>query len=305
MTGGAGVTIQRVGLTAKRGLTAASGVLADLARWLEARGVRPVFDADTAVLAGVSRDGEVASREDLPRSCDLIVVLGGDGTLIGMAGRIADAGRDVPILGVNYGSLGFLTEITLPELYDALGATLAGRATIESRAMLASRTIRDGEVFASHSALNDIVITKGAVSRIIEISITVGEAPVTRFRADGLIVASPTGSTAYNLAAGGPIVHPAVDAMLLTPIAPHTLTNRPVVIPASSDVHVRPIMDDQDEVFVTFDGQRGFPLRRDDVVSIRRAERAVRIVKSAQRSYFDLLREKLQWGGDSGVRSKK
>jgi NAD+ kinase len=305
VTGGPDAPITCVGLTAKRGLTAASGVLADLARWLEARGVRPVFDAETAALAGASRDRQLASREDLPRSCDLIVVLGGDGTLIGMAGRIADAGRDVPILGVNYGSLGFLTEITLPELYDALEATLEGRATIESRAMLASRTIRDGAVFANHGALNDIVITKGALSRIIEISVTVGDAPVTRFRADGLIVASPTGSTAYNLAAGGPIVHPAVDAMLLTPIAPHTLTNRPVVIPASSEVHVRPIMDAQDEVFVTFDGQRGFPLRRDDVVSIRRAEHPVRIVKSARRTYFDLLREKLQWGGDSGVRSKK
>jgi NAD+ kinase len=205
----------------------------------------------------------------------------------------------VPILGVNYGSLGFLTEITLTELYDALEATLEGRAVLESRAMLTARTVRESAVFADHTVLNDIVITKGALSRIIEISVAVGDAPVTRFRADGLIIASPTGSTAYNLAAGGPIVHPAVDALLLTPIAPHTLTNRPVVIPASSDVHVRPIMDPHDEVFVTFDGQRGFPLRPDDVVSISRAARPLRIVKSTQRSYFDLLREKLKWGGDN------
>ena len=292
-------TITRVGVTAKRGLTAAAGVIAELAGWLEARDVRAVFEEETARLAGVPADRPTVSRDDLPRECDLIVVLGGDGTLIGMAGRIAVAGTDVPILGVNYGSLGFLTEITLAELYDALEAAIEGRAVLEARAMLTSRTTRDGAVFADHAVLNDIVITKGALSRIIEISVAVGDTPVTRFRADGLIIASPTGSTAYNLAAGGPIVHPAVDAMLLTPIAPHTLTNRPVVIPASSDVHVRPIMDTQDEVFVTFDGQRGFALRPDDEISIRRAPRPVRMVKSAQRSYFDVLREKLKWGGNN------
>jgi len=291
--------ITRVGLTAKRGLGAASGVLAELAGWLEARNVHPVFETETARLAGVPAGRPTVSRDDLPGKCDLLVVLGGDGTLIGMADRIAVAGSDVPILGVNFGSLGFLTEITLPELYDALEATLEGRATIELRAMLAARTSRDNLPFADHIVLNDIVITKGALSRIIEITVSVGEDTVTRFRADGLIIASPTGSTAYNLAAGGPIVHPAVDAMLLTPIAPHTLTNRPVVIPASSEVHVRPIMEDGDEVYVTFDGQSGFALQPGDLVSVRRAPRPLRIVKSANRTYFDVLREKLKWGGDN------
>jgi NAD+ kinase len=256
-----------------------------------------VFEEETAALAGVPADRQTFTRDDLPRECDLIVLLGGDGTLIGMANRIAEAGVDVPVLGVNFGSLGFLTEITLPELYDALEAALAGRAVIESRSMLAARTVREGATFAEHLALNDIVITKGALSRIIEISVAVGDAPVTRFRADGLIIATPTGSTAYNLAAGGPIVHPAVDALLLTPIAPHTLTHRPVVIDASSEVHVRPIMEADDEVYVTFDGQVGFPLQADDVVSIRRAEPVLRIVKSSSRGYFDVLREKLKWGG--------
>jgi NAD+ kinase len=286
----------RVGLVAKRGLQEASGVLAELAGWLEARNVKAVFESETARLAGVPDGRPTASRESLPGECDLIVALGGDGTLIGMASRIAQSDSDVPILGVNFGSLGFLTEITLPELYDALEAALAGRAVIESRAMLAARTIRDNTPFADHVVLNDIVITKGALSRIIEMAVAVGDAPVTRVRADGLIIASPTGSTAYNLAAGGPIVHPAVDAMLLTPIAPHTLTNRPVVIAGSSEVHVRPIMEAHDEVFVTFDGQSGFPLRPHDLVSIRRAAKPVRIVKSASRSYFDVLREKLKWG---------
>jgi NAD+ kinase len=197
---------------------------------------------------------------------------------------------------VNFGSLGFLTEITLDELYDQLQATLEGRATIEPRTMLAARTLRAGAPFADHIVLNDIVITKAALSRIIEISVRVGGEPVMQVRADGLIIASPTGSTAYNLAAGGPIVHPAVDAMVLTPIAPHTLTNRPVVIAGGSDVHVLPIMADHDEVFVTFDGQSGHALRSGDVVRIERATRPLRLVRSANRSYFDVLRQKLKWG---------
>jgi NAD+ kinase len=289
--------ITRVGLIAKRHLDAAAGVLAELAGWLQARDIRAVFETETARLAGVPADWPTSSRDDLPGLCDLIVLLGGDGTLIGMAGRIASAGATVPILGVNFGSLGFLTEITLEELFPSLDAVLAGAAAIESRALLTARTVRSDQPFAEHTVLNDIVITKGALSRIIEMTITVGSDAVTRVRADGLIVATPTGSTAYNLAAGGPIVHPAVDAVLLTPIAPHTLTNRPIVIPADAEVHIRPIMDAHDEVFVTFDGQSGFPLAANDVVTIRRARQPMLLVKSANRTYFDVLRQKLKWGG--------
>src|SRR3954470_1097893 len=292
-----GDTVTRVGLTAKRGLDAAAEVLAELAGWLDARGARAVFETETARLAGAPAGRTTVSRDDLPSQCDLIVVLGGDGTLIGMAGRIARAESDVPILGVNFGSLGVLTEITLEELHTELEAVLAGRAVLEPRAMLMARTIRGNSLFADHVVLNDVVITKSALARIIEISVTVGDLPVARFRADGLIVASPTGSTAYNLSAGGPIVNPAVDAMIITPIAPHTLTHRPIVIPASSEVHVRPMMEGA-EVFVTFDGQAGFPLQPGDLVSVRRAARPLRIVKSATRSYFEILREKLKWGGD-------
>ena len=289
--------IANVGLIAKRNLPAAAGVLAELAGWLEARGLQPVFEEDTARLAGVPEGRATCTADDLPRESDLIVLLGGDGTLIGVADRIARAAHDIPILGVNFGSLGFLTEITLPELYDALEAVLEGRAAMDTRVMLAARTIRRDAPSAEHIVLNDVVITKGALSRIIEMSVSVGEQPVTRVRADGLIIASPTGSTAYNLAAGGPVVHPAVDAMLLTPIAPHTLTNRPLVIPGTAEVRVSPIMEGHDEVFVTFDGQAGFPLQATDVVTVRRAPFALRIVKSANRSYFELLREKLKWGG--------
>jgi NAD+ kinase len=288
--------ITRVGLVAKTGLDAAAGVLAELAGWLEAREVRAVFETDTAALAGLPSNRGTVSRDELPAMCDLIVVLGGDGTLIGMADRIAQSGADVPIVGVNFGGLGFLTEITLPELYPSLEAVLVGTAQIDERMMLRSRTLRDGVVYADRLALNDVVITKGALSRIIDLSVAIGDRPVMRVRADGLIIASPTGSTAYNLAAGGPILHPAVDALLLTPIAPHMLTNRPVVIPASSEVRVRPAMNgSNEEVFVTIDGQSGHALQSDDEICITRADRPLRLVRASTRTYFDVLRQKLKW----------
>jgi NAD+ kinase len=272
-------------------------VLAELAGWLDARNVRAVFETETAALAGLPPGRPTCSRDELPRACDLIVVLGGDGTLIGMAGRIASAGVDVPIAGVNYGSLGFLTEITLPELYPTLGEVLAGTARIDDRMMLRSEILRRGERVADHLVLNDVVITKGALSRIIDLSVSVAGRTVMSVRADGLIVATPTGSTAYNLAAGGPIVHPSVDAILLTPIAPHMLTNRPVLIHGDSEVAVRPALDgSHEEIFVTWDGQAGLPLEADDVVRIRRADRALRLVRASTRHYFDVLRQKLKWG---------
>lgn len=289
--------ITRVGLVAKHRLDAAAGVLAELAGWLEARGITAVFETETAELVGLPPGRATTSRDDLPGACDLVVVLGGDGTLIGMAGRIARAGVDVPIAGVNFGSLGFLTEITLDELYSTLEAVLDGTASIDERTMLRARTIRDGKVFAERLALNDVVITRGALSRIIDLAVAVDGRAVMRVRADGLIVATGTGSTAYNLAAGGPIVHPALDAVLLTPIAPHMLTNRPVVIPGSSVVSVAPRMDDgNDEVFVTVDGQWGHPLQPEDVIHMERADRPLRLVRTSTRSYFDVLRQKLKWG---------
>jgi NAD+ kinase len=287
--------IARVGLVAKHNLDAAAGVLAELAGWLDARGLEPVFENDTAALVGLPPGRPTSTRDALPTVSDLIVVLGGDGTFIGMAGRIAQSGVDIPILGVNFGSLGFLTEITLDELQESLDSVLKGTARYDARLMLRARTLRGGDVYADRIVLNDVVITKGALSRIIDLSVAISGRPVMRMRADGLIVATPTGSTAYNLAAGGPIVHPAVDAVVLTPIAPHMLTNRPVVIPAESEVHVTPLMDGQEEVFVTFDGQSGHDLQPEDVIEIRRSERPLRLVRAATRTYFDVLRQKLKW----------
>jgi NAD+ kinase len=289
-------TISRVGLVAKERVEAAASVLIELATWLEARRLQPVFETYAARLAGITAGREIVSKEELPKACDLIVLLGGDGTLIGMARRVARAGRDVPIAGVNFGSLGFLTEITLGDLYPSLEGVLDGTAPIEERMMLHAKVLRGGASFTDELVLNDVVITKAALSRIIELSVSIGSDRVMQVRADGLIVATPTGSTAYNLAAGGPIVQPVVDALLLTPIAPHMLTNRPLVVTGTSTISVEPNMNGNDEVFVTFDGQSGHALQTDDVVTIERATRPLCLVRSAQRSYFDVLRQKLKWG---------
>ena len=222
--------------------------------------------------------------------------MGGDGTLLAMAARIAKAGRDIPSLGVNFGSLGFLTEIRIDELTSSLEAVLEGTAAFDERAMLAADAHRQQEQVDSRIVLNDVVFTKAALSRIIELSVWVSGGFVTRVKADGLIVASATGSTAYNLAAGGPIVHPMVDALVLTPIAPHTLTNRPIVIPTEREVRVKSTSSNAgDDVYVTVDGQTGFGLQQGDEIAITRAERRLRLVRATARSYFEVLREKLKW----------
>ncbi len=291
----------RIGIVAKRGL-AARDHLDRLAAWLRERRIDAVYETDTALAGGLGTTVATCSRDDLPTGVDLMLVLGGDGTLLSMATRIAQSGRDVPILGVNFGSLGFLTETRIDELYEALAAVCEGTATSDARTMLLAEAHREGERFDTRSVLNDVVFTKSALSRMIELSVLVGQNLLTKVKADGLIVASATGSTAYNLAAGGPIMHPRVDALVLTPIAPHTLTNRPIVIPGGERIEVRPhIEQDADDIYVTYDGQSGYPLRRGDVVHIRRHDRALRLVKAPGRTYFELLREKLKWGERGGV----
>jgi NAD+ kinase len=294
--------ITRVGIVAKRGLVAAADPLDQLASWLRARKIDVVFETDTAALARAPVDAPTYSRESLPPEVDLIVVMGGDGTLLSMATRTAQSGRDTPVLGVNFGSLGFLTETRIDELYTVLESVLNGTATFDDRAMLAADAYRSREHFDSRIVLNDVVFTKAALSRIIELSISVSSGLVTKVKADGLIIASATGSTAYNLAAGGPIIHPRADAIVLTPIAPHTLTNRPIIVPGSEVIEVRPLLQgNHDEIFVTYDGQAGYPLQEGDVVRVRTSERTLRLVKAPARSYFELLREKLKWGERGGA----
>ena len=284
-----------VGIVAKTRLQAAAPVVGEAADWLAARGVAVVLESDTARLAQ-RRSERTFTRDDLPAAADLIVVLGGDGTLLGVAGRVAQAGAGTPILAVNFGSLGFLTEITLPELYTALESVLAGEARIDERRMLQAQVLRGGRAVVERVVLNDVVLTKAALSSIIDFSVACGEQFVMRSRADGLIIASPTGSTAYNLAAGGPIVHPQVDALLVTPLAPHTLTNRPIVIPAAPEVCVTPDLGGSHQAAsASFDGQFGVELAAGDRVMVARAPRPLRVVRAESRSYFAVLREKLKW----------
>src|SRR5688572_11447240 len=293
-------SVTRVGIVAKRGLTAAAEQLEQLGEWLTERQIEPVYEDETAGLTDFAVGCPHATRDELPGLVDLVVVLGGDGTLLGMATRIAQCGRDVPILGVNFGSLGFLTETRIAELIPSLEAVVGGTAIIDRRAMLTAEYV-GAQGPDARVVLNDVVFTKAALSRIIELTISVGDNLVTKVKADGLIVATATGSTAYNLAAGGPIVHPRVDALVLTPIAPHTLTNRPIVIPSGEVIEIRPtVADASDEIFVTYDGQSGFPLHAGDIVRIRRSERLLRLVKAPARNYFELLREKLKWGERGG-----
>jgi len=284
----------RVGIVAKSHLREATPHLTEIETWLAARGDEAVFETATAALMPPG-NRKVADKPALVADVDLVVVLGGDGTLLSVADCVAAADADVPILGVNFGSLGFLTEATLPELYPSLEAALDGQARVEQRLMLRATTIRGSASLAEHLALNDVVITKAARARMTDLSVSVGDEFVTRVKADGLIVATPTGSTAYNLAAGGPIVQPVVDAIVLTPIAPHMLTNRPIVIPASSLVRVQPMMNERDEIYVTFDGQAGYQLQAGDEVRIQCAERRVRLLRPLKRSYFEVLRQKLKW----------
>ena len=289
----AGVT--RVGIVAKTRLAEAAPVVREVAAWLRERGLRPVVERDTAALAGLPA-ADAADKSDLPDAADLILVLGGDGTLLGMARRIAAAAADPPILAVNFGGLGFLTEITLPELFAALASAADGSARVDERRMLRSHTLRGGATTGEGVALNDVVITKSALSGMIDLSVSVGDQFVAQLRADGLIVASPTGSTAYNLSTGGPIVHPLVNAVVLTPIAPHMLANRPLVLPESAAIRIRPdLAKPHAQAYASFDGQTGFELQPGDTVVVETAPRPLRMIRAASRPYYAVLREKLGW----------
>lgn len=283
----------RIGIAVKPGLAEARETLVGVEQWLHDHAVDGVWTQEASeLLPPATRT--VVTRATLPADLDLVLVLGGDGTLLAVAKATAEAGLDIPLLAVNFGSLGFLTEITRPEIYASLNAVLHGRASHDQRMMLRAVATHAGRT-TTHLALNDVVFTRTALSRMIDLEVSVGEQFVTSVKADGLIVASPTGSTAYNLAAGGPIIHPAMDALVLTPIAPHTLTNRPIVIPAEREVRVKSTGTNAGNVYVTIDGQSGFEMAEGDEVAITRAERRLRLVRASARSYFEVLRQKLKW----------
>lgn len=282
--------MKRVGIIAKPHKPEARTVLQDLLPWLEARGVEPILDIDTAGLAG--RPGG-QPKADVPGLADLLLVLGGDGTLLSVA-RLVGA-RDVPILGVNLGGLGFLTEVTLEELYQALDAVFQGTYEVTQRILLSATVHRQGERIAEYVALNDAVINKGALARMIELETHIDGEYVTTFRADGLILSTPTGSTAYSLAAGGPIVYPTLRALVVTPICPHTLNFRPLVISDAATVEI--VQGSANEnAYLTLDGQVGFTLRHRDVIKVVRSEHTITLLKAPGKNYFQILRAKLKWG---------
>jgi NAD+ kinase len=286
----------RVGLAARVTLPDALSAMTDAASWLGAHDCQPVLERDSARAAGLDDRWPTATLETLASQVDLVITFGGDGTLLAVASAVAHSRVETPVLGVNLGRLGFLTEVSRAEITVALDAVLHGHTRVEMRLMLRGRVLRRGRAIADRLALNDIVITRGSLSRMIEIDVDVDREFVCHVKADGLIVATATGSTAYNLSAGGPIVHPSVDAVLLTPIAPHTLTNRPLVLPAAATIVLRPVDLQSTDVVVTFDGQYGVPLEQSDEIHIDRAEQRLRLLHTGARTHFTMLREKLKWG---------
>ncbi len=262
----------------------------ELAEWFELRDVelamKPIRDSKSDAL-----DEKKINR--FLEKVDLIVVLGGDGTMISAARLFGK--RGAAVLGINYGSLGYLTEFRIEELYDVLETVISGDFEVDSRVMLDAEQWRDNELIASGRVLNDVVINKAALARIIEIGVYLNEHHVNSFRADGLIVSTPTGSTAYNLSAGGPIVYPSMNAVSLTPICPFSLTNRPILIPDDSEITLT-LLNKNGGVVLTLDGQVGLTMRTKDVVKIRKSETSFNLVKPRNRNYFDVLRNKLKWG---------
>jgi NAD+ kinase len=283
--------IRSVGIVSRPRRADIAAVAPPLVAWLNARGIAVLCDSETA---GCAPDGTtVQARETLPSHVDLLIVLGGDGTLLAAARLMGE--HNVPILPVNLGGLGFLTSVTLDDLYPVLEQAVNGDARYSERVLLESEVIRNGSAFHRARALNDAVLNKAALARIIDLRLHINGEFVCNYKADGLIVSTPTGSTAYSLAAGGPIVYPRVSAFVITPICPHTLTNRPLVVPDSAQIEVG-FEAAGGSTYLTLDGQVGVELKPGDLIRITAAPDRLRLVRPQKKSYFSVLRDKLKWG---------
>jgi NAD+ kinase len=282
--------VKAVGILTKPKFPEVKTTLTNLVGWLRQRGISPLLDATAASLIGES---SASNKSDVAEHADVLVVLGGDGTMLSAA-RLAEV-RGIPILGVNMGGLGFLTEVRPDLLYQSLDRVLAGDFVLDERLMLRAVIYRRGEAIAQAAVLNDVVVSKGTLARMIEISINLQKQFVTKLRGDGVIVSTPTGSTAYSLSAGGPIMNPSVQALMLTPICPHTLTHRPLMIPSSIEIEVT--LTSRDEgAMATLDGQVGVALVQGDTVKLTASEHRTRLIRFPESSYYHVLREKLKWG---------
>jgi NAD+ kinase len=288
--------IKRIGIVLKPHQPDALRTVCELVRWLNERGITLVGTPEIERQRIEHETGCAVMelpREDLAANVDLILVLGGDGTMIAVARMLGD--REVPVLGINYGGLGYLAEFRIEELYQALESILSDNFRLDRRVMLDVELRRQGDLITHNRVLNDVVINKSALARIIEIEAYLNEHFVNSFRADGLIISTPTGSTAYNLSAGGPVIFPSMNAVVITPICPFTLSNRPIVVPDDATIELL-LKTDQEEVTLTLDGQVGFSLNVADRVIIRKSSVTFNLVQPSNRNYFDVLRDKLRWG---------
>lgn len=284
--------VQNVAIFAKKHDPRCQGVANDLINWLEEKGCRPLVEEHLARHIGHPLE---TAAGDIREQAELVVVLGGDGTLISVARLFS--GKQVPIVGVNLGSLGFLTEVTVEELYPVLELCLKGAQCVSERMMLEVSVWRDGQEIEKQSVLNDIVINKGALARIIDMETKVNGHFLTTYRADGLIISTPTGSTGYSMSAGGPIIHPRMSCIVITPICPHTLTNRPIVVADESEITITVASFLDEKVYLTLDGQVGLKLMEGDSINVRSAAETTALVMSRSRDYYEVLRTKLKWGG--------
>lgn len=262
-----------------------------LKNWLEDKGVAVFLEEQIASISGLKQGLKIYS---LARKVDLIAVLGGDGTMLRTARYVA--GYDIPIVGINMGTFGYLTEVNLNETQDALELMLRGKLLIEKRMMLDVRMERKGKVIGGGVVLNDVVINRGKLSRLVELEISVNEEYLTTYKSDGLIISTPTGSTAYSLSAGGPIVYPGKDLIIINPICPHTLTNRPIILPEEFDMQI--ILSSREKgATVTLDGQESYKINCGDRVKVKKSKYVTKLVLSPHRNFGEILRSKLGWGG--------
>lgn len=281
--------MKRIGIIGKSGRPEPAEIAKEIIPWLKQKSAEIFVDIETSQTIGIK--GYL--RSEIPKLADLVLVLGGDGTMLSVARLVCEKG--IPILGINLGGLGFITEVQRTEIYDALERVFSGQYTLEERMMLNAYVVRHGERIAGYTTLNDVVINKGALARIIDLETFVDKRYVSTFRSDGLIVSTPTGSTAYCLSAGGPILFPTINSIVLIPICPHTLTNRPIVLPDTVIVEVT-LKSLVEDVFLTLDGQVGFSLRQNDTVIIEKSPHKTRLLIPFERDFFEVLRTKLRWG---------
>lgn len=289
-------SIKRIGLVLKPHQPEALKTTCELIQWLAERGIELVGGPEIERERVEHETGcsvRVVPPDKLADEVDLVLVLGGDGTMIATARLIGD--KEVPVVGVNFGGLGYLAEFRFEELYTGLESILQGNYRLNKRVMLQVELRRGDELITQNRVLNDVVINKSALARIIEIEAYFNQQFVNSFRADGLIVSTPTGSTAYNLSAGGPVIFPSMNAVVITPICPFTLTNRPIVVPDDAEIELR-LKTEKEDVALTLDGQVGFELQVEDRVVITKSHTTFNLIQPASRNYFDVLRDKLRWG---------